>query len=56
MARYFTCRNPKEKITYKSEHLELDKLETNLLRRAIYSLVKNRLKFSETYLKKCYFK
>ena len=43
MARYFTCRNPKQKITYKSGQLELDKLETNLLRKSVYSLVRNNL-------------
>ena len=51
MARYFTCRNPKQKITYKSEHLELNKLETNLLKQSVYRIVRNHLTEILEYVK-----
>ncbi len=60
MARYFTCRNPKQKNTYKSDHLELDKLETILLKQATISVLRDNLSHildfvQDTDLKRCAF-
>lgn len=60
MAKYFICRNPKNKNIYISDHFKLEKLETRLIKEATNSVLRDNLSrildfIQDSDLQKCAF-